>query len=741
MTTPFEVSARAVHEAATILLDHTQDGLPFRRLWPLVLQAGPSLEDDFRAAAPGATRGLAISLGYTATSLVKAGWLCRKRPVWRLTGLGVQALAEYPEPVDFLSEAGERYMDWRRNREAFDAAAALLQLVPDMRWLDIEDLAAEYEVDAYTLASVFQGTRPDGWHLALDAEGTTVDVGITLLSNEIETWRNLLSEDRLLDEQYSSQDVVRALPGRKMTREEITALVLGETADDPVLPERPRRVWILRGTDEGGASLIRTLWREESVVSLDAGRMSPLPTGAGPQRVRKVVDDAYETMPAGRREELAKEVHTFVARIQDGDIVVCTDGPKGYIGVVRGPAVHQQGATVTYRRKVDWRNLDAPLDIVKDLGPSLLGRLGDADARIVDISEFASRLEALAGPHPVQEPPPVEFEPYLPDITQALVSELTQENAAWLQECVELLRAKPQLVFQGPPGTGKTFTALALARHLTGGTPGNVRLVQFHPAYSYEDFFEGIRPRLTDPGGAEAGGGKPGADSGSGDGSGVVFHLAKGPLRRLADAAERRPAEIFVLVIDEMTRGNLAKVFGELYFLLEYRKEYIHLQYGSDDGSGFRLPPNLFILGTMNTTDRSVSLMDAAMRRRFSFMELHPEVEPLNGMLERWLEDEGRSQDAARLLAELNRRIGDGPSGDQGFRIGPSYFMQPLAHGGRPALARLWRTQIIPLLTEFHWGDETDVAAEYGLDELLRHLGIDGDGEQDTDGPGGSGTP
>jgi 5-methylcytosine-specific restriction protein B len=195
-------------------------------------------------------------------------------------------------------------------------------------------------------------------------------------------------------------------------------------------------------------------------------------------------------------------------------------------------------------------------------------------------------------------------------------------------------------------------------------------------------------------------------------------------LRRLADSADERPAEIFVLVIDEINRGNLAKVFGELYFLLEYRKEFVHLLYGSDEGRGFRLPPNLYLIGTMNTVDRSVALMDAAMRRRFSFVELHPDTVPASTMLRRWLVDAELPEDTALMLDELNRRIGEGTEQDREFRIGPSYFMRPVVHSGEKALQRLWRTEILPLLTEYHWGDGTDVPQQYGLDVIREHLGL-----------------
>ncbi|MGW2122704.1 McrB family protein [Streptomyces sp. NPDC001758] len=403
--------------------------------------------------------------------------------------------------------------------------------------------------------------------------------------------------------------------------------------------------------------------------------------------------------------------------MRQGDIVLSTDGFETYVGVVSGPAVH---SAERLERPVDWRNLTKPLDFLKDLPSGLSSVVQDADSQVLEATEYAETVLALIGDMPRTAPLPTG-PAVLPDATPELAEALHMPDTAWLQDCVELLRATPQLIFHGPPGTGKTYIALALARHLAGASAAtNVRPVQFHPAYAYEDFFEGIRPRL-------------GAGQDGDTGGGLAYDLVRGPLRKLADEAERRPAEVFVLVIDEINRGHLAKIFGELYFLLEYRNERVHLLYGSDDGRGFRLPPNLYILGTMNTVDRSVAYMDAAMRRRFSFMELRPDTPPVAGLLDSWLrrrvEERGEDSDAyddshARLLDEINRLLADGSPGDRSFRVGPSYFMQDLAHTGDGALERLWKTQIIPLLTEHHWGDGTDVEFTYGLDKLREQLGI-----------------
>lgn len=266
----------------------------------------------------------------------------------------------------------------------------------------------------------------------------------------------------------------------------------------------------------------------------------------------------------------------------------------------------------------------------------------------------------------------------------------------WLARCTDLLRDRPQLIFYGPPGTGKTYIAKTLARHLAG--PDNVTIVQFHPAYSYEDFFEGFRPTPRS------------------DGQ-VGFELKPGPMRRLTDRARKHPDQLFVLVVDEINRGNLAKIFGELYFLLEYRDEAIDLMYSSGDAEPFTLPRNVVIIGTMNTADRSIALVDTAMRRRFGFIPLHPAQEPTKSVLRRWLTARKYPQRVADLHHALNAAIDD-----PDFQIGPSYFMRPAVHsdGG---LAQVWDSAIIPLLEEFHFGDRTvDLEARYGLAALEKSL-------------------
>jgi 5-methylcytosine-specific restriction enzyme B len=152
-------------------------------------------------------------------------------------------------------------------------------------------------------------------------------------------------------------------------------------------------------------------------------------------------------------------------------------------------------------------------------------------------------------------------------------------------------------------------------------------------------------------------------------------------------------------------------VFGELYFLLEYREETISLQYSDQP---FTLPKNLFVIGTMNTADRSIALVDAAMRRRFAFVPFFASEEPIPGLLRRWLRRQGLPAGAADLLEELNRRLGD----DE-IAVGPSYLMTPRA-ATDTGLQRIWRTSILPLLEEHFYGADTDVPVRFGLPALRR---------------------
>ena len=257
----------------------------------------------------------------------------------------------------------------------------------------------------------------------------------------------------------------------------------------------------------------------------------------------------------------------------------------------------------------------------------------------------------------------------------------------------ELLEAKKQVIFYGPPGTGKTFVARKLAGFLAG-SEGSVETVQFHASYAYEDFVEGYRPSLVE--------GQPG------------FKLVPGPLKRIAAKARENPEATYVLVIDELNRSNVAKVFGELYYLLEYRDEKITLQYSPDQQ--FALPNNLWIIGTMNTADRSIALVDAALRRRFYFVPFFPDEPPIQGLLQRWLER--HKPDllwVAAVVDEANKRLDD-----RHIAIGPSYFMTP--NLTEDWVDIVWKHQIAPYLEEQFFG-ERDRLREFELTKLRETVG------------------
>ena len=267
-----------------------------------------------------------------------------------------------------------------------------------------------------------------------------------------------------------------------------------------------------------------------------------------------------------------------------------------------------------------------------------------------------------------------------------------------LQEIVDDLQGKRQVIFYGPPGTGKTYVAQAIAEQckLHGG---DFDIVQFHPSYSYEDFVEGFRPTLTDNG--QAG-----------------FKLTRGPLRRIAEKARNNHNATYILIIDELNRGNVAKVFGELYFLLEYRDKEVRLQYGGDESEGFSLPPNLWFICTMNTADRSIALMDAALRRRFYFASFFPNKAPIRGLLRRWLASQGQDTWVSDLVDKANAEL------ERDSAIGPSYFMAEEHPLDDNRVRRIWQRAVLPYLEEQCFG-ETEKLKALDYDKLKGRLTAD----------------
>ncbi len=315
----------------------------------------------------------------------------------------------------------------------------------------------------------------------------------------------------------------------------------------------------------------------------------------------------------------------------------------------------------------------------------------DFDSMTFALDEMIDRYSRMF--NEVREPPPGDSDP--PEepgysIQDALKDLFIPETV--FEEMIARLRRKKALVLQGPPGVGKTFVAKRIAYALMASkAPARVGMVQFHQAYSYEDFIQGYRP------------------------SGTGFHLKNGVFYEFCNRAENNPDRDYVFIIDEINRANLSKVLGEVMMLIEADKRGpdwgIPLAYAQSQDDRFHVPENVYLIGLMNTADRSLAMVDYALRRRFAFMDIRPgfETAEFSEFLRRRGVTEGTITRIIQDVSTLNHDIRrDKTNLGEGFCIGHSFFCPDSTQAG--PLAVEWyreviRSEILPLLREY-WFDD-----------------------------------
>jgi 5-methylcytosine-specific restriction enzyme B len=669
-----------------------------------VKEREPFTAQESSTTGSGATRA-ANYLGFASAWAKAVGWLDKSAEGWKLTAHGRASLAAISDSDNVYAILSKKYRQVFRDRQALSLKQAAsdkfpmlyraLDLVEEGLWTSYSDLAALTGLANQNVGAFAADTDHPNAHRVLHGDG---QVSASFRWGDPD--RTDDPRDVLVFEGIEFDEKGRASQAQHLTSYELMEM-LSELSGD----EREPRAWLVRGSSVNGKNLVPE-WLAGGTCSIAAGQIRSIPLPATRAQIFEIVEEDYSQKSYATRTEKLAEIDTFVNRIGVGDLVLANSGDELFLGTVTGEALALKSVDdrSNLRRTVAWSNAAKPANY--DAVPKSVAAKLSSQHIIVDLTSDLKALRAL-----LDEPsslPPIPARPTPVDLTfQLATSQLADDllvSQHWLQSCLDLLHDRHQMIFYGPPGTGKTFLARAIARHLT--VPEATKLVQFHPSYSYEDFFEGFRPVAA------------------ADGSGAVgFKLAPGPFRRLVDAARENPFSPYVLIIDEINRANLAKVFGELYFLLEYRDSAIDLLYSSGDEQGFTMPENVFIIGTMNTADRSIALVDTAMRRRFAFKALHPSLEPTKSMLSKWLTTKHLPQTAAKIMDHLNDLIED-----DDFKVGPSYFMRESVYQG-DGMAVAWETAILPLLEEHHFGEARDVAKDYSLERIVNKVNGDVDGE------------
>ena len=306
--------------------------------------------------------------------------------------------------------------------------------------------------------------------------------------------------------------------------------------------------------------------------------------------------------------------------------------------------------------------------------------------RLTDITPYTDYIEKLITIFTPDELDDVDTQPEVdyPEYSSAdFLSDVYMSEQDY-ETLVNVLKMKKNIILQGAPGVGKTFTAKRLAYSIIGAkNPDRVQMIQFHQSYSYEYFIEGYRP--TENG----------------------FTIKKGSFYKFCKLAEDDDENDYFFIIDEINRGNLSKIFGELFMLIEKDKRGIELQLLYSD-ENFSVPPNVYIIGMMNTADRSLAMLDYALRRRFSFFTMKPGFNTIGFQT---YQDSLKSDAFKKLIScikQLNSKIAADISLGEGFCIGHSYFCGLTAKTATVrTLTSIIEYELIPLLKEY-WFDEPE---------------------------------
>ena len=447
------------------------------------------------------------------------------------------------------------------------------------------------------------------------------------------------------------------------------------THDDSSLGERIRDFCSLLPRSASSGLGTRTTVVSVLLMGLDPERYPPFRVG--------VFDQAYDELGYARPAQEADEAEIY-------------DHALGFLDRFMHEASRRE---LELRHRLDAQSVVWQLGRSRDESPVTDSEEPDAEEHDTDLDFLDVEMEAP--PLPLPEPEA----PYSLDHIIADGCFLTRDR---LQDMLSRLQSRKNLILQGPPGTGKTWLARRLAYALLGSrSERRVRPLQFHPNLSYEDFVRGWRP--------------------SGDGR---LSLVDGPFLQAVEDAGKEPSLDFVVVIEEINRGSPAQIFGEMLTLLEADKrtprEALALSYPRHAAERVHIPPNLYVVGTMNVADRSLAFVDLAFRRRFAFIGLEPVFGDTwrNWVTERYGIEAAFLDDVERRMTSLNQAITDDGLLGQHFRVGHS-VVTPSGDQeiGDPVswFRQAVETEIGPLLEEY-WFDQPGRASDE-RSKLLQGLG------------------